>query len=539
MNSQSPQEIEYKYLLQKPDIDQAVLDLLRSAGFLVERQSKITQEDLYLDTFDWKLFRHGLALCRTHVNRKNFYTLKTLGKGKDGRVERPEIDCEIKQDFGDPADVSSAEIQQKIADIIYPRRLMVQLAVRTERKPCKVISADGTETRIVFDSTGFQARGFNRPRITDRLFEMEIELQKGTSAGLRAIATEIAKDLVLLPSPKSRLEKAIERLGIRLPAKNPPDALTVKRDDRFDAAAQKILAFQLSRLQENIPGVTADIDSEFVHQARVATRRMRSMIRLFKDAIPTGSAVYFAEELLWLASLFGAVRDIDVFILNLQKFLAEIEWAPQKVNGIILRQVQEERQLLLAELNTGLSSARWRILSLRLSNFANRKPALNPSAPLALRAVDKIAPLLISTHFEEVIKRGNTLLIKPKPKNYHKLRIESKKLRYVSEFFDSAFGDGLTPFIAEVIKIQDCLGELQDTVFTKRFIESLLKKWKGSVLDPLLVFTLGEIYQLQQKISGARQAEFREIWKTFDSEETRQKLTRILGSGLNEGGGSL
>jgi triphosphatase len=529
MKKQPSNEIEYKFLLQKEGVDKDVLDALRSAGCIVKRRRKIKQEDLYLDTFDWKLFRHGLTLRFRHLNGKNFYTLKNLGKIADGRAERGEIEIEIKQNIREPADIASEEILREIADIIYPRRLMGQLAIRTEREPFDVISADGAEAEMVFDSAAFQARGFNKPHRVNRLFEMEIELKKGTPASLESMVTNMAKRFDLLPSPKSKLETAIERLGINFPAKSPPPALVVKGDDRFDIAAQKILSFQLYRLHENIPGVAADIDTEFVHQARVATRRMRSMIRLFKGAIPERSAAYFAEELLWLASLFGAVRDLDVFMLNLPKFLAGIELAPQKISGILLRQIQEERHLLLADLKAGLASTRWRIFSLRLSTFVKRKPAVNPLAPLALTDVDKIAPSIISERFEGVIKRGNTLLIKPKLKNYHKLRIEFKKLRYASEFFNSAFGNGLIPFISEVAKIQDCLGELQDTVFTKSLIERLLKKWKGGVLDPLLVFTLGEIYQLQQEIAGVKQTEFNEIWKRFDTEETRQKLCKALG----------
>ena len=528
MRNQPPTEIEYKFLLQKPGVDKAILDSLSSAGCIVEIRRKVRQEDIYLDTFDWRLFRRGLALRLRRTNGKNFYTLKNVGKITDGRIEHREIEIEIKQNVRDPADVTSEDILREITSIIYPRRLMVQLALHTEREPCNILSADGTEMEILFDSTGFQALGFNQPHKTNRLFEIEIELKQGAPASLESIATNIEKTFNLPQSPKSKLETAIESLGIRFPAKNTPLALVVHGEDRFDVSAQKILSFQLSRLQQNIPGAVADIDTEFVHQARVATRRMRTMIRLFRGAIPERSAIYFAGELLWLASLFGAVRDLDVFMLNLPKFLAEIELAPKKVIGILLRQIQEERQFLLADLKAGLTSTRFRIFSLRLSTFAKRKPAVNPLSPLALTTVDKIAPEIISTRVEEVMKRGNILLMRPKLKNYHKLRIEFKKLRYASEFFNSALGGRLSPFIVEVVKIQDCLGELQDTVFTKGLIEKLLKKWKGGVLDPLLVFTLGEIYQLQQKISVLKQAEFKEIWKQFDSEDTRRKVTTAL-----------
>jgi CHAD domain-containing protein len=126
------------------------------------------------------------------------------------------------------------------------------------------------------------------------------------------------------------------------------------------------------------------------------------------------------------------------------------------------------------------------------------------------------------------------VLLKPKLSNFHKLRIQFKKLRYASEFFNPAFDNRLSMFIADVVKIQDCLGELQDTVFTKELIVNLLKKWKGSVMDPRLLFILGEMYQLQQEIASARQARFYEIWKQFDREETIVKLTQALDSGKTQ-----
>jgi len=257
---------------------------------------------------------------------------------------------------------------------------------------------------------------------------------------------------------------------------------------------------------------------------------MRSLLRLFADAVPQRSAEYFSGELLWLGSLFGAVRDLDVFSLNLNKFKNEITLAPQRVLEILIRQIQQERSTLLAELRDGLSTTRWRIFSLRISTFITRQPAIHPLAPLALAKVGEIAPSVISGLFNKVISQGNRLLLKPKIRYFHKLRIQFKKLRYVSEFFNPAFDGALSSFITDAVKIQDCLGELQDTVFTKELISGLLKKWRGSVMEPRLIFILGEIHQLQQEIARARQSEFKEIWDQFDRPETVLKLTQALGT---------
>ena len=529
MKTKTPQEIEYKFLLPNPGADRAILSSLRAQGCDVQVQRTINQEDIYLDTFDWRLFRHNLSLRLRRTGGKALYTLKSIGKIKEGLAERREIECMAEGKIRAPWDITAEKINGEIAEIIYPRRLVEHVTIRTRRRTSKVVHPDGTEVEIAFDSAAFQADGLQRPA-SCRLFEIEIELKKGAPETLEAMAKNIAGTFALVPSPQSKLETAIERLGISFPARNPPPELIVSADDRLDIAVKKILSFQLHRLQENIPGAIADVDTEFVHQARVATRRMRSLLRLFAGAVPKRSADYFTGELLWLGSLFGAVRDLDVFSLNIIKFRNDIALAPQKIIELLLRQIQGERASLLANLKEELASTRCRIFFLRLSTFTARKPAIRPLAPLALSKVAQIAPSVIFELLDKTIGLGKLLSLKPKLRNFHKLRIQFKKLRYAAEFFNPAFGGALSLFITDAVKIQDCLGELQDTVFTRELIVGLLKKWKGSVMEPRLIFILGEMYQLQQEIASARQNEFREIWKKFDCEETLLKLSKALGT---------
>ena len=529
MTTQSAaKEIEYKYLLPESEAGTAAVNLLRSKGYRVSQRRTIHQEDLYLDTFDWRLFRQGLSLRLRRANARTFFTLKSLGKIEGGRAERREIEVEVKGDISDPAMVLVKEIRQEIAEIIYPRHLIGQLAIRTERQPYLVTCPDETQVELVFDTTGFSARGMNKPRKTRRLFEMEAELKKGEPAGLETLQLNLAGHFGLVPSRQSKLETAIERLGIKFPTKNPPPQWELKSADRLDRAMQKILSFQLARFEENIAGVLQDIDTEFVHQARVATRRMRSLIRIFAGAIPEKTASYLVDELFWLGSLFGGVRDLDVFLLNIRTYTGMIKVASRRAVETLRGQIGDERTVRLSELKTGLASARCRLFLSRLHAFAGRTLPKNPSAPLALALVQNVAPHVITQRFDAVITQGKKVLAKPKLGNFHKLRIQFKRLRYASEFISPAYGDSLHAFIADMVKIQDCLGDLQDTVFTRSRIEGLLKAWKGHVLDPGLLFMLGEIYELQGEIARLRQAEFQNIWKRFDLEATRTALDAAL-----------
>jgi triphosphatase len=531
MTTQSEtREIEYKYLLPEPESGTAAVNLLRSKGYRISQRRMIRQEDLYLDTFDWRLFRQGLSLRLRRANAKTFYTLKSLGKIEGGRAERREVEIEVPGGVSNPAAVPVKEIRQEVAEIIYPRSLIGQLIIRTQRQPYLVTCPDDAQVELVFDATSFTARGLNKPRRTRRLFEMEAELKKGEPSGLETLQLNLAGHFGLTPSRQSKLETAIERLGIKFPTKNPPAQLEVKSDDRLDRAVQKILSFQLVRFEENIPGVLQDIDTEFVHQARVATRRMRSLIRLFGGAIPEKTAVYFMGELLWLGSLFGGVRDLDVFLLNSRSFTGVIKIAPRRGVETLTRYIEDERSARLVELKAGLALARCRLFRSRLSAFAGRTLPKNPSAPLALALVQNVAPHVITQRFDAVISQGRKVLAKPKLKNFHKLRIQFKRLRYASEFVSPVYGAALHAFIGEMVKIQDCLGDLQDTVFTRSLIEGLLKVWKGRVLDPGLLFMLGEMYELQGEIARTRQAEFQNIWKRFDQEATRAALAAALKS---------
>ena len=521
-------EIEYKFLLAERQAETAVLDLLRANGYRVSPLELLHQQDLYLDTFDWRLFRNGLSLRLRRIGETSVYAVKSLAKMEDGRAERREIEVRAGDGVSDPTSVADKRIREEIDPIISPRRLLVQLAVRTERTPYRVRCPEGALVELVFDATGFSARGMNRTRRAQRLCELEEELKKGSTAELETLGRLLADCPGLSPSSSSKLETAIKRLGIVFPAKTPPEPLRVRLEDRLDSAVRKILSFQFHRIEENLPGVIADIDTEFVHQARVSTRRMRSALRLFRRALPEQATEDLAADLSWLGALFGGVRDLDVFLLNLPGAAAAVAKAPKLAVGTLTREIEQRRAALLEDLRKGLASPRYNRFRIRLDSFIGRPNPKKPSAPLALTPVHAFSSERIPALFQDVLAQGRKVLAKPKLKNFHRLRIEFKRLRYACEFVGPAYGDALKHFIGETVRIQDCLGELQDTVFTRSLIDGLLADWKGSVIDPRLLFLLGEFYELQCETARKRQSDFREIWQRFDQETTVADLVEAL-----------
>ena len=139
-----------------------------------------------------------------------------------------------------------------------------------------------------------------------------------------------------------------------------------------------------------------------------------------------------------------------------------------------------------------------------------------------------MAPAIITEKKDAVLRQGKEVLARPKLKEFHRLRIEMKRLRYALEFMAPAYEGALDPVIDRTVEIQDCLGELQDSVFTRNFIETLFEDWKGKFVKPDLVFILGEVYQYQAEIGRVCQEKFARIWEFFSSPETTALLRETL-----------
>jgi CHAD domain-containing protein len=255
---------------------------------------------------------------------------------------------------------------------------------------------------------------------------------------------------------------------------------------------------------------------------------MRSAIRLFRGALPKGTVGFFAEELKWLGSVFGHVRDLDVFLLNFNKLEKMIESSSARHRKILEDWIADHRSVHLENLRNALVSQRLKRFRTRMSAYIKRPLPKRPTAPLALTMLQDVAPEIILEKHKSVLKQGRKVIKKPKLKNFHNLRIQVKKLRYACEFVSPAYGKALREFIRETVKIQDCLGELQDTVFTRNFIDYIRSEWGGKVVEPKLLFMLGEIYQLQSEIARTKQALFMEIWKSFDTGSTFSNLLTAL-----------
>ena len=103
----------------------------------------------------------------------------------------------------------------------------------------------------------------------------------------------------------------------RIPANGNRSSAKLRPETFAAVAIAEMLTGFAAAIEENVPGTVASIDTEFLHDLRVAVRRTRSILKLVGDVLPDGLAERFAPEFKWLGDLTTPVRDLDVYLLEL------------------------------------------------------------------------------------------------------------------------------------------------------------------------------------------------------------------------------
>ena len=167
---------------------------------------------------------------------------------------------------------------------------------------------------------------------------------------------------------------------------------------------------------------------EAVHQGRVALRRLRAALALFRPVRRVGHARMNAT-LKWLADVFGVARDRDI----LRDSAIDPTLGP--VDATDFAQWREAKRLAAHKaVRAAMRSKRWRVF---LVNFCEWLE----DAARATHPPDEREDALIRFARKRLKRRRNALFLAPRDlasldmDALHKLRIKAKKLRYMAQFF--------------------------------------------------------------------------------------------------------
>jgi CHAD domain-containing protein len=210
---------------------------------------------------------------------------------------------------------------------------------------------------------------------------------------------------------------------------------------------------------------------EPVHQMRVAVRRLRSALSVFRRALPEESAWQsdLAAELKSLARALGAARDWDVFLAETG---ADIEraFAADRRIAAMLTAAGKKRSAAYADLRNLLTAeASWRRLSLTLALLPSLRPWEDglsfDAAGYACKALDR--------RLKHVLAAGDRIDHLP-PEDLHELRKHAKQLRYAIEFFAPLFPEkSVRKYLSRLETLQEDFGAMNDTAVAAHLASGL------------------------------------------------------------------
>ncbi len=457
----------------------------------------------YYDTPDLRLARHGVTLRnRTGETDDAGWCVKLpVGDGiADGRDE---------VSFGGGGRVVPPAAADLVRAFVRSSSLTPVARLRTRRRRWLLQGPDGTElAELVDDRVSVLQRG----RVADRFREIEIEGRGIDRDALERIAGIVARDGV---EPAEQIPKLVRALGSR--ANAPPDVVLPARMRPRDPAAVAVRAALARGVQRIVlnDARTRLGEVEPLHQMRVGTRRLRSDLRTFRDLIDADWGRTTRDELKWLGSALGDVRDLDVMLARLR---ADAEDLEPRLDGLF-EELEARREVARERLLGVLRSPRYVSLLDRLVEAAGAppltaaadRPARDALPPLARRAWRKVA------------RAGRKLQDASPDEAFHDVRKRSKQARYAAEAVAPALGarsgGRAKAFASRAAGVQDVLGVLQDAVVAEQTIEQFVGE------DPRpgdVNFAAGRLLERQHVGRTQARKDFAAAWRKVDRRKRRR-----------------
>ena len=252
------------------------------------------------------------------------------------------------------------------------------------------------------------------------------------------------------------------------------------------------------------PGVRYGNDAEDLHQMRVSIRRVRAAMVVFEEALPA-RAPRLRQELGWLGSLLGAVRDLDVQLEQIGAWSAAAEPAEREALDVVTAVLDERRTKARARLVAAMDSRRLVRLTSSLERFLTNGPVKR--SPSAHVPILEAAPEVVALGYRKVVAIGDHIKEGSPPQALHALRIRTKRLRYTVEFIEPIYRKPARAYAKRLIALQDVLGAHQDDVVAIATLRDIALDPPQKITSPT-VFALGMLAERYRADATQARARF-------------------------------
>jgi len=412
------------------------------------------------DTPGHALAGAGVSLRRRLENGESTWCL-TLPRGQS--LELP----------GGPAK-PPARIRALLVALVRDLPLEPVATFRTRRSTLRVREEGADAADILADSVALM----EGRRVATSFSEIEVAPLNGERAAVRRVVRRLIDQGARRDERRPALLRA---LGLV------PDA-TPKADRKSAPPLESLgalLAAQLRAVQSHDPGVRLGTDPEDLHRVRVAVRRARAILRGARPLLDEQWADSLRAELGWLGQALGPVRDLDVLLAHLRDEIGTLDADEAFAAERLVHTLESERYVARAALLEALDSNRYLALLDALGEAADQPRPSGRSVGLA-----ELARLA----FADLRETAKGLGPRPSDEELHRLRIKTKRARYVGELAAGTVGKRAERFVTRARVLQDLVGTHQDAVVAS----ARLRELSGETGGDRVAFAAGRLLEREE-----------------------------------------
>jgi CHAD domain-containing protein len=442
-------------LIQDADITELIAHLKQSLK--LQATLYANTQIIYYDSFDWRLYQQQWLLAEILTDTKRTLQLFSLDdKHKIAASPAPSMprfawDCK------------PGLLRDKLTSVLEMRALLPLCRIDAEQHQLSVLNGD-EKTLVRLDISRNTLASSKKAKPKALPATLTLQTLKGYSEAAADIETALNQSPLLQAQKTPLALQALTLLKLRPGSYSSKLKLKLQPDMPGSEALRAIFRELLHTMQVNENGTRKDLDSEFLHDFRVAVRRTRSALTQVKGVFQEPLMQPFKEKFAWLGQITSPTRDMDVYLLSFDTYRAmlpaDIQPALDPLRDFLIRHQKQEQKTLAAH----LGSQEYKRFSKNWQAFlGNPPPQATAAMPNADRPIADVASERIWKIYRRVLKEGRAITPDSPAEDLHELRKTCKKLRYLMEFFQSLYPKAEISALIKVLKgFQENLGDFQD-----------------------------------------------------------------------------
>lgn len=484
-----------------------------------ERRSR-AHERCFYDSFDGRVRAAGLLV----VHEDGDLALRERDSGRlRGRepLRRPTRPLLAEE-------LPPGELRAALGRVLGPRALLVGARVHARERALDVLDGEAkTVVRATLAAPAIigpdHATRILRPRVT-------LTAVRGYDGELEQAERVLMAELALDAAPEALVDEALRASGRPPEGTSSKVGLALGRGVRTDVAAAGVLGRLTEIIAANRDGTLRDIDTEFLHDLRVAVRRSRAVARALRGAFAAQELAHYRAEFRWVQQATGRVRDLDIHLLEFDGYRElvgrEFSAGLTAVEAIL---ATHRRRAFLAMCRS-LRSERFRglmeawpacLVALPGTPADDRRDALAPIEAVAGRRIRRL--------YRSMVDNGAAISEQSPAQDLHDLRKQGKELRYLLELFGGLYpGEVVRPLVRSLKELQAVLGRHQDRSVQVEMLRSIQDEVGARDDGVRALVAMGALARRLLDDERAARDEFAEGFAAFAARGQRRRVKEAI-----------